>query len=172
LLGQQNPAGIQPSERVEAELLGLSAGLPRPTLWDILGRTLAYKGAVGTDLHQRSQVFPAYDFPERRFLLIRPNDKSFSSWYPKNKVFYTNSRESRLESFNRTNRRASGGASAAGISHLCDRGRGNRADVSFSVFGKDQTNWSKVGQVFQTARRTKTIVGMTGVSVALLRSDA
>ena len=50
LLAQQTPAGIQPAERIEAELLGFSAGVPRPTPWDILGRSLAGKGAVGTYL--------------------------------------------------------------------------------------------------------------------------
>jgi hypothetical protein len=51
LLAQQNPPAIQPTERIEAELLGLSAGLPRPTPWDILGRTLAENGvAVGAYL--------------------------------------------------------------------------------------------------------------------------
>lgn len=50
LLAQQSPVGIQPSERIEAELLGLSAGTPRPTAWDILGRTIAGQGPVGTYL--------------------------------------------------------------------------------------------------------------------------
>jgi hypothetical protein len=40
----------QPSERVEAELLGMSAGLPRPTPWDLLQRPLAGKGPVGAYL--------------------------------------------------------------------------------------------------------------------------
>lgn len=50
LLAQQTPSGIQAGERIEAELLGLSAGLPRPTPWDILGRPLAEKGPVGAYL--------------------------------------------------------------------------------------------------------------------------
>ena len=50
LLAKQTPSGIQASERIEAELVGLSAGLPRPTPWDILGRTLAGHGPVGTYL--------------------------------------------------------------------------------------------------------------------------
>ena len=45
LLAQQN--AIQPSERIEPELLGLSVGLARPTPWDILARTIPGKGAVG-----------------------------------------------------------------------------------------------------------------------------
>jgi hypothetical protein len=50
LLAQETPTGIQPSERIEPELVGLSAGLARPTPWDILGRTLTGKGVVGTYL--------------------------------------------------------------------------------------------------------------------------
>ena len=50
LLARENPGSIQHSERVEAELVGLSAGLPRPTPWDILGRTLGEKGPVGAYL--------------------------------------------------------------------------------------------------------------------------
>jgi hypothetical protein len=38
---------VQPAERIEAELLGLSAGIPRPTPWDILARPFADKGPVG-----------------------------------------------------------------------------------------------------------------------------
>lgn len=48
LLAQQN--GIQPGERIEAELLGLSSGVPRPTPWEILGRTLNGAVAVGAYL--------------------------------------------------------------------------------------------------------------------------
>jgi hypothetical protein len=62
LLAQQNPAGIQPTERIEAELLGLSAGLPRPTPWDILGRTLAGKGTVGTYLDASKTDISIPDF--------------------------------------------------------------------------------------------------------------
>ena len=46
LLAQQS--AIQPSERIEPELIGLSVGLARPTPWDILARTIPDKGAVGT----------------------------------------------------------------------------------------------------------------------------
>ncbi|WP_158931675.1 hypothetical protein [Acidisphaera sp. S103] len=46
LLAQQN--AIQPSERIEPELIGLSVGVARPTPWDILGRPIPSKGAVGT----------------------------------------------------------------------------------------------------------------------------
>ena len=45
LLAQQN--AIQPGERIEPELIGLSVGLARPTPWDILARTIPNKGAVG-----------------------------------------------------------------------------------------------------------------------------
>lgn len=48
LLAQEN--GIQPGEHIEAELIGLSSGLPRPTPWDILERTFNGKGAVGAYL--------------------------------------------------------------------------------------------------------------------------
>jgi hypothetical protein len=45
------PAGAaQPAERFEPELVGLSAGLPRPTSWDILQRTLPGHGPVGAYL--------------------------------------------------------------------------------------------------------------------------
>jgi hypothetical protein len=40
----------QPSERIEAELLGLSAGLARPTAWELLQRAYADKGPVGAYL--------------------------------------------------------------------------------------------------------------------------
>lgn len=46
LLAQQN--AIQPSERLEPELVGLSAGLARPTPWDILARTISGSESVGT----------------------------------------------------------------------------------------------------------------------------
>jgi hypothetical protein len=46
LLAEQN--AIQPSERIEPELLGLSVGLARPTPWDILARSIPNKGTVGT----------------------------------------------------------------------------------------------------------------------------
>jgi hypothetical protein len=41
---------IEPSERIEAELVGFSSGFPRPTPWDILNRTLNQKGPVGAYL--------------------------------------------------------------------------------------------------------------------------
>jgi hypothetical protein len=40
----------QPSELIEAEILGISAGPARPTAWDLLGRPYAAKGPVGTYL--------------------------------------------------------------------------------------------------------------------------
>jgi hypothetical protein len=43
-------SALLPTERIEAELIGMSAGLPRPTPWDVLGRTLPGKGAVGSYL--------------------------------------------------------------------------------------------------------------------------
>jgi hypothetical protein len=46
---------VQPTERVEPELLGLSAGLPRPTAWDLLQRPYANKGPVGTYLDSSKQ---------------------------------------------------------------------------------------------------------------------
>ena len=48
LLG--NSGAVQPSERIEAELLGLSAAAARPTPWDILQRNYADKGPVGAYL--------------------------------------------------------------------------------------------------------------------------
>jgi hypothetical protein len=47
--------GVQPSERVEAELVGLSAGLPRPTPWDLLQRPYASHGPVGAYLDTAKQ---------------------------------------------------------------------------------------------------------------------
>jgi hypothetical protein len=41
---------VQPSERIDAELLGLSAGLARPSAWDLLQRPFADKGPVGAYL--------------------------------------------------------------------------------------------------------------------------
>ena len=57
------PAGaVQPAERFEPELVGLSAGLPRPSPWDILQRTLPGHGAVGTYLDGAKQdpTLPAF----------------------------------------------------------------------------------------------------------------
>jgi hypothetical protein len=47
--------GAQPTERLEPELVGLSAGLPRPTPWDLLLRTLPGKGPVGAYLDGAKQ---------------------------------------------------------------------------------------------------------------------
>ena len=47
--------GVQASERIEAELIGLSAGLPRPTPWDLLQRTYAGNGPVGAYLDTSKQ---------------------------------------------------------------------------------------------------------------------
>jgi hypothetical protein len=53
LLGPTGAA--QPAERFEPELIGLSAGLPRPTPWDILQRTLPGHGPVGAYLDGAKQ---------------------------------------------------------------------------------------------------------------------
>jgi hypothetical protein len=54
--------GIQPSERIEPELLGLSTGLPRPTPWDLLLRPYADKGPVGAylDASKQDATQPAF----------------------------------------------------------------------------------------------------------------
>ena len=54
--------GVQPSERIEAELIGLSAGLPRPTPWDLLQRPYASKGPVGAylDTSKQDTTQPAF----------------------------------------------------------------------------------------------------------------
>jgi len=57
------PAGAaQPAERLEPELVGLSAGLPRPTPWDVLQRILPGKGPVGAFLDGAKQdaTLPAF----------------------------------------------------------------------------------------------------------------
>jgi hypothetical protein len=57
------PAGAaQPAERLEPELVGLSAGLPRPTPWDLLQRTLPGKGPVGAFLDggKQDSTLPAF----------------------------------------------------------------------------------------------------------------
>jgi hypothetical protein len=57
------PAGAaQPTERFEPELVGLSAGLPRPTPWEILQRTLPGHGPVGAYLDGAKQdpTLPAF----------------------------------------------------------------------------------------------------------------
>jgi hypothetical protein len=46
----EKAGAAQPGERVEAELVGLSVGLPRPTPWDLLQRPLAAQGPVGAYL--------------------------------------------------------------------------------------------------------------------------
>ena len=60
LLAQSS--GVQPSERVEAELVGLSAGLSRPTPWDLLQRPYASNETVGAylDTSKQSTAQPAF----------------------------------------------------------------------------------------------------------------
>jgi len=48
LLAKTN--AVQPQERLEPELLGLTAGVARPTAWDLLNRPYADKGPVGAYL--------------------------------------------------------------------------------------------------------------------------
>ena len=62
LLAQESPSAIEASERIEAELLGMSAGTPRPTPWDILGRPLAGKGPVGAYLDTSKSDTSTPDF--------------------------------------------------------------------------------------------------------------
>jgi hypothetical protein len=54
--------GAQPSERIEPELLGLSAGVPRPTAWELLQRPYADKGPVGAylDASKGNAAQPAF----------------------------------------------------------------------------------------------------------------
>jgi hypothetical protein len=57
------PAGAtQPAERLEPELVGLSAGRPRPTPWELLQRTLPGHGPVGAYLDgaKQDQTLPAF----------------------------------------------------------------------------------------------------------------
>jgi hypothetical protein len=48
-------SAAQPNERFEPELVGLSAGLPRPTPWDVLQTPLGEKGPVGAHLDSAKQ---------------------------------------------------------------------------------------------------------------------
>jgi hypothetical protein len=52
----------QPAERLEPELVGLSAGVPRPTPWELLQRTLPGRGPVGAFLDGARQdpTLPAF----------------------------------------------------------------------------------------------------------------
>jgi hypothetical protein len=54
--------GVPPTQLIEPELLGLSAGLPRPTPWDILGTKLSDKGPVGAylDSAKSDQTLPEF----------------------------------------------------------------------------------------------------------------
>ncbi|HWY96120.1 MAG TPA: hypothetical protein VNX69_13045 [Steroidobacteraceae bacterium] len=48
-------SAAQPAERLEPELVGLSAGTPRPTPWELLQRTLPERGPVGAFLDGAKQ---------------------------------------------------------------------------------------------------------------------
>jgi len=60
LLTQAGAAQV--AERLEPELIGLSAGIPRPTPWDLLRRTLPGRGPVGAFLDGARQdvTLPAF----------------------------------------------------------------------------------------------------------------